>query len=209
MKDVVINERENRNDQKITVDLHFDDLRVVLTDTPRLAMLTNIPQDGIFYNHALLAMYLIRDPQDTAPRLLFPMFILITLLASVSLIMIVHNAFALSMNAKIHQIGILSSIGATPKQLLTCLLQEAAALCAIPVLGGNLLGIAGCAGFTALIPDARPHVRCGRGTGRKRSESPKEGIADGVLIFGPLLHGLYNYAVLFCYLRNQHEGNLL
>lgn len=150
VKDVVINERENRNDQKITVDLHFDDLRVVLTDTPRLAMLTNIPQDGIFYNHALLAMYLIRDPQDTAPRLLFPMFILITLLASVSLIMIVHNAFALSMNAKIHQIGILSSIGATPKQLLTCLLQEAAALCAIPVLGGNLLGIAGCAGFTAL-----------------------------------------------------------
>lgn len=151
VKDVVINGSEkSRHDQEITADLYFDDLRSVLPDTLRLAALANVSQDGIFYNHALLAMYLIRDPQDTAPRLLFPMFILITLLASVSLIVVVHNAFAVSMNAKIHQFGILSSVGATPKQLLTCLFQEAAALCTVPVLSGNLLGIAGCMGFTAL-----------------------------------------------------------
>lgn len=152
VKDVVINDKESRShsDQEITADLYFDDLRVVLSDTPRLAALANIPQNGVFYNHALLAMYLIRDPRDTAPRLLFPMFILITLLASVSLIVVVHNAFTVSMNARIHRLGILSSVGATPKQLLTCLLQEAAALCTAPVLGGNLIGIAGCMGFTAL-----------------------------------------------------------
>ena len=83
-------------------------------------------------------MYLVRHQEDTAPRLLFPLFILITGLASFSLIIIIHNAFALSMNARIHQFGIFSSIGATPRQIRTCLLQEAAALCALPILTGNL-----------------------------------------------------------------------
>lgn len=92
-------------------------------------------------------MYLIRDPLDTKPRLLFPMFILITAIAAFSLIMIIHNSFAVSMNARIHQFGIFSSIGATPKQIRTCLLQEAAALCTIPAAAGNLLGIAASMGL--------------------------------------------------------------
>ena len=79
-------------------------------------------------------MYLIRGPGDTAPRLLFPMYLLVVVMASVSLIIIIHNAFAVSMNARIHQFGIFSSIGASPKQIRTCLLQEAAALCALPVI---------------------------------------------------------------------------
>ena len=86
-------------------------------------------------------MYFIRDPQDTAPRLLFPLFLFITIMASVSLIVIIHNSFAVSMNARIYQFGIFSSIGATPKQIRSCLLQEAFVLCAIPVMTGNILGI--------------------------------------------------------------------
>lgn len=54
------------------------------------------------------------------------------------------------MNARIHQFGIFSSIGATPKQIRVCLLQEAAFLCAVPLLLGNLLGIAGSIGLTHL-----------------------------------------------------------
>lgn len=95
-------------------------------------------------------MYLIRGSDDTAPRLLFPMFLLIVLAASFSLIIIVHNSFAVSMNARIHQFGIFAGIGATPGQIRACLLQEAAALCALPVIAGNLLGIAGSAGLSCL-----------------------------------------------------------
>ena len=51
------------------------------------------------------------------------------------------------MNARIHQFGIFSSIGATPKQIRSCLLQEAAALCAVPVIVGDMLGIAGSMGL--------------------------------------------------------------
>lgn len=98
--------------------------------------------------YALQAMYLSRNANDTAPRLVFPLFLLIMGLASFSLVIIIHNVFAVSMNARIHQFGIFSSIGATPKQIRTCLFQEAASVCAVPVLAGSLMGIAGAFGIT-------------------------------------------------------------
>ncbi|MDE6404877.1 MAG: ABC transporter permease, partial [Lachnospiraceae bacterium] len=101
--------------------------------------------------YALMAMYLVRDANDEAPRLVFPLFLLIMGLASFSLIIIIHNAFAVSMQARIHQFGILASIGATPKQIRACLLQEAVFLCAAPVFGGTAFGIAGSMGLLALL----------------------------------------------------------
>ncbi len=98
--------------------------------------------------YALQAMYLVRDANDTAPRLVFPLFLLTMGLASVSLVIIIHNVFTVSMNARLHQFGIFSSIGATPKQIRTCLFQEAWSVCAVPVLAGTLLGIAGAFGIT-------------------------------------------------------------
>lgn len=133
VKDVVVNETG--------IDLYFNHMRDVLQDTPRIARLAGISPERVTYHYQLLAMYLIRDSRDTAPRLLFPLFIVITGMASLSLIIIIHNSFAVSMNARIHQFGIFSSIGATPGQIRACLLQEAAALCAAPVVLGNLSGI--------------------------------------------------------------------
>ncbi len=138
--DVVIKEEE-RDGVKTTVDLYFADKRTVFADTPLIAEAVNLPPEAVTYHYGLLAMYLLRSPQDTAPRLIFPMYIGIMLLASLSLIVIIHNAFAVSMNTRIHQFGIFSSIGATPKQIRSCLLQEAVILCSAPVLAGNLLGI--------------------------------------------------------------------
>ena len=130
-----------------TVDIYFSDKRAVFSDTPHIAEQLGIPQERIVYHYELLAMYLIRDPGDRAPRLLFPLFLLTTAAATFSLIIIIHNSFAVSMNARIHQFGIFSGIGATPKQIRACLLLEAAALCAGPVIAGNLLGIALSAGL--------------------------------------------------------------
>lgn len=149
VKEAVVNETLGREGETVT-DLYFYNCRNALSDTPRIARLIGAAPEKIIYHHALLAMYLIRDPQDTSPRLLFPMFIVITALASFSLIVIIHNAFAVSMNARIHQFGIFSSIGAAPKQIRACLLQEAAYLCAVPILAGNLLGIAGSMGVMQL-----------------------------------------------------------
>ena len=139
VKDVVINDKGNDGAEPV-LDIYFDDMTSVFADTPRIAELVGIPPEKIVYHYQLLAMYLIRDASDPSPRLLFPMFILVTVMASLSLVIIIHNAFAVSMNARIHQFGIFSSIGATPKQIRSCLLQEAAALCAVPLIVGNLLG---------------------------------------------------------------------
>lgn len=140
VKEVIKND-DKSTESESAVDIYFNDYRTVLEDTPKIAELVGCSSDAVTYNYELLAMCLIRSSQDTAPRLLFPMFILILSMASFSLIVIIHNSFAVSMNARIHQFGIFSSIGATPKQIRTCLLQEAAVLCAVPVLVGNLLGI--------------------------------------------------------------------
>lgn len=149
VEDAIVNEKKSREGEMVT-DLYFCDYRDVLEDTPRIAELAGIPAEKTTYHHQLLALYFIRDPQDTAPRLLLPMFLLITGMAAFSLVVIIHNSFAVSMNARIHQFGIFSSIGATPKQIRTCLLQEAASLCALPLLAGNLLGTGGAMGLMLL-----------------------------------------------------------
>ncbi len=140
VKDVVANEKGAQIPGTV-IDIYFDSMGSVLDNTLRIAETLGVSAEKVIYNHELLAMYMIRDPQDTAPRLLFPMFILIAGVASFSLIIVIHNSFAVSMNARIHQFGIFSSIGATPKQIRSCLLQEAAALCILPILIGNLFGI--------------------------------------------------------------------
>ncbi len=140
VKDVVVNEKGAQIPETV-IDIYFDSMGPVLDDTLRIAETLGVSAEKVIYNYELLAMYMIRAPQDTAPRLVFPMFILIVGVASFSLIIVIHNSFAVSMNARIHQFGIFSSIGATPKQIRACLLQEAAALCILPILIGNLLGI--------------------------------------------------------------------
>lgn len=150
VEDAKLNEKGYKGAEP-TVDIYFSDKKATFSDTPNIAEQLGIGQERIVYNYELLAMYMIRDSSDTAPRLLFPLFILITVAASFSLIIIIHNSFAVSMNARIHQFGIFSSIGATPKQIRTCLLQEAATLCAGPLLVGTLLGIAGSAGLLYLV----------------------------------------------------------
>ena len=149
VEEAVVNEKGLKGAEP-AVDIYFSDKKAAFSDMPNIAKQLGIGQERIVYNYELLAMYLIRDSSDTAPRLLFPLFILITLAASFSLIIIIHNAFAVSMNVRIHQFGIFFSIGATPKQIRVCLLQEAAVLCAGPVITGNLLGIAGSAGLINL-----------------------------------------------------------
>lgn len=95
----------------------------------------------VAWHYELLNMYLIRNAEDTALRWVFPFMVAVTTSACLSLVLVIHNAFAVSMNARIHQFGILVSVGASPGQIRTCLLQEVFVLCAGPVLAGSLLGI--------------------------------------------------------------------
>lgn len=134
-----------------TVDIYFRNIRAVYREMPLIAERLGLGEEAVSYHELLLSRYLVHDPQDEEPPLLIAFYLAILLAVSLSLILIIHNSFALSMNARIHQFGILSSIGASPGQICTCLMQEAAALCVLPLLAGSIAGTALGAGVVRII----------------------------------------------------------
>ena len=143
--------KELSDGQTLVIDICFNNMRTVYQDMSLIAQQLGIPDSSVSYHESLLSTYFVHNPQDTSPPLLPAFFLAVLLIVSVSLILIIHNSFALSMNARIHQFGIFSSIGATPGQIRTCLLQEAAALCAIPILLGSFIGIALTFGIIQIV----------------------------------------------------------
>jgi putative ABC transport system permease protein len=140
----VINEA--LSDQEVIVDIYLHDLRTIYQDMPMIAEKLGLDKDAIQYHSLLLSRFLINDPEDKEPPMLLPFYMAIVLVVSISLILIIRNSFEISMHARIHQFGILSSIGATPKQIRICLLQEAGMLCLLPILIGTACGAALCYG---------------------------------------------------------------
>ncbi len=141
VKSAAIND-ELSDGQTQVIDICFHNMRTVYQDMPLIARQLRVPDSSVTYHELLLSRYFIHDPQDASPPLLMAFYLAVLLLVSASLILIIHNSFAVSMNARVHQFGIFSSIGATPGQIRTCLLQEAAVLCIIPILLGSFMGIA-------------------------------------------------------------------
>ena len=137
----VVNE-ELSGEQKTTVDVLFFNKRTVYRDMEAIRAWFKAAESDVTYNYQLLSLYFIRIPGDSMPRLLMPAYLAVVLIVCVSLILVIHNSFAVSMDSRVHQFGIFSSIGATPGQIRICLLQEAFLLCAAPIFVGLLAGIA-------------------------------------------------------------------
>ena len=136
----VINEKLSQK-EKIVADVYVKNARTIYRDMPLIAAQLGLNEDSIQYNSLLLSRYFIHDPEDEAPPMLLALYAVILIIVAVSLILIIRGSFELSMNARIHQFGIFSSIGATPRQIRTCLLQEAMALSILPMLIGSISGI--------------------------------------------------------------------
>lgn len=141
VENAAVNE-ELSEESEIVVDVYFQNTRTIYRDMPLITEKLGLDADAASYHELLLSRYLIHDPQDAEPPLLMAFYLVILIIMSLALVLIIHNSFAVTMNARIHQFGIFSSIGATPGQIRTCLMQEAAALCAVPILVGSIIGIA-------------------------------------------------------------------
>lgn len=146
----VVNE-EISEGQEIAVDLYFQNTRTIYQDMPLITEKLGLDTTAASYHELLLSRYMIPDPQDEDPPLLMAFYLVLLIVVSFSLILIIHNSFAVSMNARVHQFGIFSSIGAAPGQIRTCLMQEAAALCVGPILLGSVIGIGLSFGTIQLI----------------------------------------------------------
>lgn len=136
---VVIN-KELSGENKIAADIYFQNKRQVYNDMSEIINMLGLEKSNATYNYQLLSLYFIRIPGDKMPRLLMPSYLVIVVLVCFSLVLIIHGSFAVSMNSRIHQFGILSSTGASPGQIRACLLQEALMLSIVPVIAGIIIG---------------------------------------------------------------------
>lgn len=132
-------------------EICFEDARETYRQMALIWEKLELDPEEVSYHETLLSRYLAAAPGDPSPPLLLPFFIVVLAVLCVSLALVIRTAFEISMQARVRQFGIFSSIGASPGQIRRCLLQEAAALCALPVLGGMVLGGAGCAGVLAAV----------------------------------------------------------
>lgn len=125
--------------------IYLKNPRTTYEDLPALAGLAGIDsQDpsAVQYNNLLLTQYFIYSPQEKKdPPLLLGFYLCVLVVLCFSLILIIYNAFSVSMNARLHQLGILQSVGATPRQIRAALMQEAFALSLLPMLLGIGAGI--------------------------------------------------------------------
>lgn len=148
--------------QQATVDICFYDKRTVYQDMHSLLSILGLSENAADYNYQLLSLYFIRIPGDKMPRLLMPAYLAVVALVCLSLILVIHNSFAVSMNNRIHQFGIFSSIGATPGQIRAGLLQEAVMLALIPILLGLLLGVGLSFGTVSIMSAKAENLAGGR-----------------------------------------------
>lgn len=133
--------KELSKKKETVVDVYFKNARTIYYDMPLIAEQLGLNKDSIQYNSLLLSRYFIHNPEDKAPPMLLTLYVVILIIVAVSLILIIRGSFELSMNARIHQFGIFSSIGATPRQIRICLLQEAMVLSILPMMLGSIIGI--------------------------------------------------------------------
>lgn len=150
--------------QKKIAFLYFYHLSKIYEDIPKIRKNITAYNENtlidITYHDKLLAKYFIFSKAEGNTLPLIVLVYLFTLLtAALALILIIHNAFGVSMNARMHQLGILQSIGATPKQLRIALVNEAMLLCLIPILVGVVSGIGLCYAFMSFIKSIANSVR--------------------------------------------------
>lgn len=143
VRDIVVNEEDA---EEPSVVLHFIHPSNTYEDLPKLAKLIGMDIESnpflVQYHSNLLAEYFIFSGEEKEkPSQLLVFYIMITIAACISLILIIHNAFRTSMDARIHQLGIMQSVGATPRQIRTVLVQEAFILCTAPIILGIGSGV--------------------------------------------------------------------
>ncbi len=135
-------------DSEVVVYLQMKQRGKVYTAVPQIAEAVGLPKDeyGDYpcrYHAALLAWHGVYAPgsffRSDVPKL----FLGLLLAAGASMAVfayIIRGAFGISAKQKIHQLGILKSVGAGPKQVGRTVIYEACILSVIPILFSMVLG---------------------------------------------------------------------
>lgn len=135
----------------LTVYLRFQSMRSTYKELPALAKSIGYTMDEygdylLRYNGELLSKYGILSPEqiksiDSLRALAIPlMFLVLAALIVGVFVLVIHNAFALSANEKLVQLGTLAGMGASPRQIKAAVTSEAMMLLLVPLPLGILCG---------------------------------------------------------------------
>ncbi|NFA59424.1 FtsX-like permease family protein [Clostridium sporogenes] len=118
-------------EDELTVYMRLMNPRKIYETLPQIAKSTGLTKDEygkykVKYNTPLLYLYGISDKngENTQIILWIAMAMTIALLVMGTFILIIYNAFSLSANSRIKQLGILKSLGATPRQIRHSVIYE-------------------------------------------------------------------------------------
>lgn len=146
-----LDEKKIRPEDNLTIYLRFDPMRSTYKELPALAESIGYEKDeygkyALRYNTDLLSKYAILPPGQlqgikSISFLSVPlMFLIMAALLIGVFVLVIHNAFALSANEKLSQLGTLAGIGASPKQIRSAVSTEALILLLPPLPLGILCG---------------------------------------------------------------------
>lgn len=146
-----LDDNKIRSDEEITVYLRFTNVRDTYKETPLIGEALGFEKDefgeyGLKYNLGYLTKLFVLSPAQIRNIDLLdlggePLALLVMGVIAVAIfVMVIHNAFMLSANARLAQLGILASIGATPRQIRRSVVFEALALTVVPLPLGLVLG---------------------------------------------------------------------
>ena len=142
-----LNHSQIKPKDELTVYMRFEKPRKIYDILPKIAKSTGLKQDeygkyNILYNTPLLNLYGISDKNNTNVEAIVVLatVIIMTLLVMGAFILIIYNAFSLSANSRIKQLGILKSLGATPRQIKHSVLYEGFVLWIVQLPIGIMIG---------------------------------------------------------------------
>lgn len=132
---------ELTDSDELVIYLKMKNIRNIFREMPRIAEALGLEKDeygeytnNYRYHGYLLAMKGVYDPEAEKRidenRLTY---LAIVLLVAAAFVVIIHSAFALSAGARIRQLGMFRSVGATPGQIGFSILFEGLVLSAIPI----------------------------------------------------------------------------
>ncbi|MHC1747000.1 MAG: ABC transporter permease [Cellulosilyticaceae bacterium] len=142
-----------KQQDKMVMYIHFKNPRTVYKDLPSIAKsLGQLPDEygeySVRYNQGLLSKMFIFPKVNREFKLsdwIQPItYILMGTLIMGVFVLIIHNSFAMSASARIKQLGMFRSIGATPKQIRRSVIYEGMLLAIIPTPLGIATGYGLC-----------------------------------------------------------------
>lgn len=107
--------------------------------------------DTYFYENSYLIRYESLDFSESVLRVVYVVAAIVLVVIVFTSVFCIHNSFAISITEKMRQYGMLSSVGATPRQIRKNVYYEAFLLAAVGVPLGILSGLAACAIVTEIV----------------------------------------------------------